>query len=196
MELRAPLSQRVVQYQIDAKYDAKTKELDATQVLIYKNLTGQPLARFPFHLYLNAFQPKSTWIKEAHRDGEGEGGRAGINNWKQKHYGSIEIKKFEVAGQGDLTSKLHFISLDDNNPDDETVVEVQLPKPVAPGASVEFHIQFHDKFPEVLARTGYKGEFIMGGNGSPKLECGGTVDGTATSFTTQPNSLRTSALSM
>ena len=64
-----PLSQRVVAYVIDAKYDPDKHSVDATETLTYHNLTGQPLDRFPFHLYLNGFQPKATWVHEAHRDG-------------------------------------------------------------------------------------------------------------------------------
>ncbi|HET9743260.1 MAG TPA: M1 family metallopeptidase [Terriglobales bacterium] len=164
----APLSQRVVHYQINAHYNAQQHSLDASEVLTYRNLTGQPLSVFPFHLYLNAFQPQSTWITEAHSH-SGQNGRGTINDWKPEDYGSIAISKFEVAGQGDLTSKLQFVSPDDGNPNDKTVAQVQLPKPLAPGESVEFRIQFHDQFPEVIQRTGYKGSFIMGGQWFPKV---------------------------
>src|SRR5215468_8626289 len=54
-----PLSERVVAYQIDARFDPAKHELDATEVLTYRNLTGRPQDTFPFHLYLNAFQPRS-----------------------------------------------------------------------------------------------------------------------------------------
>ena len=53
-----PLSERVVAYQINARFDADKKTLDATETLTYRNLTGQPQDTFPFHLYLNGFQPK------------------------------------------------------------------------------------------------------------------------------------------
>src|SRR6478752_4124321 len=46
-----PMSQRVVHYEIDAKYDATKHTIDATETLTYHNLTGQPLDSFPFHLY-------------------------------------------------------------------------------------------------------------------------------------------------
>ncbi len=68
-KVSGPLSQRVVAYQIDAKYDPPKHTRRGTETLTYHNLTGQPLDTFPFHLYLNAFQPKSTWMHEAHRDG-------------------------------------------------------------------------------------------------------------------------------
>ena len=54
----APLSERVVAYTIDARLDTKNKTLDASESLSYRNLTGQPLTTFPFHLYLNAFRPE------------------------------------------------------------------------------------------------------------------------------------------
>ena len=36
-----PVSQRIVHYEIDAKYDAAKHTVDATEVLTYHNLTGQ-----------------------------------------------------------------------------------------------------------------------------------------------------------
>src|SRR6185437_13626654 len=38
----APLSTRVVNYQIDARLNADKKTIDATEYLTYKNLTGKP----------------------------------------------------------------------------------------------------------------------------------------------------------
>src|SRR5229473_7771323 len=60
-----PMSERIVHYEINAKYDAAKKVVDATEVLTYHNVTGQALDHFPFHLYQNAFQPKSMWVSEA-----------------------------------------------------------------------------------------------------------------------------------
>src|SRR5262249_51871078 len=158
----APLSDRVVHYVIDASYEPNSHTLEATEILTYKNQTGQPLSVFPFHLYLNAFQPNSTFTRGAHRDYLSE-------EWKPSYLGAIDIKKFEVVGQGDLTKKLEFVSPDDQNPDDHTVAQVRLPRAVAPGESVEFRIQFHDKLPEVVARTGYSGTFTMGAQWFPKV---------------------------
>src|ERR1700677_1234976 len=64
-----PLSTRIVAYAIDAKLDPKKHTIDATETLEYLNLTGQPQQTFPFHLYLNAFQPQSTFMTEVHRGG-------------------------------------------------------------------------------------------------------------------------------
>jgi hypothetical protein len=162
----APMSQRVVHYEIDAKYDAAKHTVDATEVLTYHNLTGQALDHFPFHLYLNAFQPKATWVSEAKLTGNRD---AAYVKWEGRDYGSEEIRSFEVVGQGDLTKNLQFIQPDDGNKDDKTVVDVRLPKPIAPGAYVRFKIAFHDQFPETQERTGWKRDFLLAGQWFPKV---------------------------
>src|SRR6516164_9458516 len=89
-KVTGPLSQRVVAYQIDAKYDPAQHAVDATETLTYHNLTGQPLSHFPFHLYLNGFQPDASWVSEAHRDGEFR------EAWDAKHSGSNTVTSLEV----------------------------------------------------------------------------------------------------
>ena len=161
-----PMSQRVVHYEIDAKYDATKHTIDATEVLTYHNLTGQSLDRFPFHLYQNAFQPNATWVREAKIAGSRD---VAYDKWDPKEYGSEDIKSFEVVGQGDLTSQLQFIAPDDGNKDDKTVVEVHLPKAIAAGGYVQFKIAFHDQMPETQARSGWKRDFLLGGQWFPKV---------------------------
>jgi hypothetical protein len=161
-----PMSQRVVHYEIEAKYDSAKHVVDATEVLTYHNLSGQALDHFPFHLYQNAFQPNSTWVREAKTQGSRD---TGYNKWEAKEYGSEDIKSFEVVGQGDLTKDLRFIAPDDGNKDDKTVVDVHLPKPIAPGAFVQFKIAFRDQMPETQARSGWKRDFLLGGQWFPKV---------------------------
>jgi hypothetical protein len=160
-----PLSQRVVHYEIETKYDPKTHSLDATETLTYHNLTGQALDTFPFHLYLNGFQPNATWIKETKRDGTRD---EEFQSWDAKNYGSEEIKRFEVVGQGNLTSQLRFVQ-EDGNQDDKTVVQVQLPHAVPADGYAQFKIVFHDQFPETLERTGWKRDFLLAGQWFPKV---------------------------
>jgi len=165
--LGKPLSVRLVAYQIDARLDPVRKTIDATESLTYHNLTGHPLQVFPFHLYLNAFQPKSTFMTEVRLSGtRGTGPGSG---WDPKHYGAIEVKSLEVVGQGDLTRQMQFIQPDDGNKDDYTVFQIRLPQPVPPSGSVEFKFAFHDQLPEVVERTGYKRNFFMVGQWFPKV---------------------------
>jgi hypothetical protein len=163
----APLSTRIVAYTIDAKLDPAKKTITATETLTYQNLTGQPQQTFPFHLYLNAFQPQSTFMTEVRLAGtRGTGPDSG---WEPKHYGAETVDKLEVEGMGDLTGKMEFIQPDDHNINDQTVFQVTLPQPVAPGKSVQFRITFRDQLPEVVERTGYKRDFFMIGQWFPKV---------------------------
>ena len=175
-----PLSTRVVDYTIDAHVDPARHTLDASETLTYHNLTGQPLTTFPFHLYLNAFQPQSTFTTETHfsggpRDAEEE------DSYPARKLGSITLTRLEVSTNDplsgpdngcvrcDMLSSLHFVSPDDNNANDRTVAVLTLPRPVAPGGSITFNLTFHDIFPESVARNGYKRDFLMGGQWYPKL---------------------------
>ena len=164
----AALSTRVVAYNLEAKVDPDRHTLDATETLTYKNLTGQPLTTFPFHLYLNAFRPQSSFTSETHfgggiRDNETD------NKYPDEKLGKIEIAHIDAAGYGDLTPTLHFTAPDDGNQQDHTVAEITLPRPLAPGDSITFNLSFHDQFPLSIARNGYKRDFLMGGQWYPKL---------------------------
>ncbi len=161
-----PMSERVVHYEIDAHYDAEKHVVDGTELLTYHNLTGQALDHFPFHLYQNAFQPNATWIREVKVAGSRD---VGYEMWEDKDYGSEEIKSLEVLGQGDLTSQVRYIAPDDGNKDDKTVIDLPVSKPIAPGEYVQFKIAFQTKFPETQARSGWKHDFVLGGQWFPKV---------------------------
>jgi hypothetical protein len=161
-----PMSQRVVHYSIDAKYEASTHTVDATETLTYHNLTGQALDHFPFHLYQNAFQPKSTFVRESKIEGSRD---TSYDKWEEKEYGSETVTRLEVVGQGDLTGQLQFVAPDDGNKDDKTVADLRIPKPVAPGGYVQFKIGFQTKFPQTQARSGWKRDFVLGGQWFPKV---------------------------
>ncbi len=163
-----PLSTRVVAYTLDAKIDTNQKSLEGTEALTYKNLTGQPLTRFPFHLYLNAFRPESTFTSETHfgggiRDNESD------DDYPKEKIGGITITQITADNVGDLTGQMHFIAPDDGNANDHTVAELALPQPLQPGDSITFRIRFHDQFPLSIARNGWKRDFLMGGQWYPKL---------------------------
>jgi hypothetical protein len=161
-----PMSERIVHYEIDARYDAGTHTVNATEVLTYHNLTGQTLDHFPFHLYQNAFQPKATFVRDAKLMGTRD---TGYQEWEAKDYGSEDIKSIEVIGQGDLTQNLQYIAPDDGNNDDRTVVDLRVTKPIPAGAYVQFKIGFVTKFPETQARSGWKRDFLLGGQWFPKV---------------------------
>ena len=161
-----PMSQRIVHYEIDAKYDASKHTVDATEVLTYHNVTGQALDHFPFHLYQNAFQPNATFVRDSKLMGSRD---TGYQTWEDKYYGSEEIQSIEVVGQGDLTKNLQYIAPDDGNKDDKTVIDLRVTKPIPNNSFVQFKIAFRTKFPETQARSGWKRDFLLGGQWFPKV---------------------------
>ena len=161
-----PLSQRIVHYEIDAKYDAPKHTVNATEVLTYHNVTGQALDHFPFHLYQNAFQPKATFVRDSKLMGSRD---TGYSSWEDKDYGSEDINSIEVVGQGDLTKNLQYVAPDDGNKDDKTVTDLRLAKPIPNNSFVQFKISFTTKFPETQARSGWKRDFVLGGQWFPKV---------------------------
>ena len=162
-----PLSTRVTSYNIDAHINTDKKSLDATEVLTYKNLTGQPITAIPFHLYLNAFRPQSSFTSETHFTG-GIRDNERNDEYPDEKLGSITVSKISADGFGDLTGAMHFTAPDDGNTQDHTVAEVPLPHPLAPDDTVTFRLAFHDQFPLSIARNGWKRDFIMGGQWYPK----------------------------
>jgi hypothetical protein len=157
-----PLSQRVAAYWIDASVNTDAKSLDATEIVEYRNPSSQPVSTVPFHLYLNAFRPQSTFSRESHQQGM----YVPLGKGEQ---GSIDIKSVSAEGYGDLSKSMRFIAPDDGNQDDHTVMEITLPKPLASGEAIRFSLAFHDKFPLSIRRTGYKRDFIMGAQWFPKV---------------------------
>ncbi len=156
------LSKRVAAYWIDASVNTDAKSLDASEIVEYRNPSDHPVSTIPFHLYLNAFRPQSTFSREAHQEG--------LNvSRSQGEQGSIDIKSISAEGYGDLSQSMRFIAPDDGNQEDHTVMEVTLPKPLAPTEAIRFQIAFHDKFPLAVARSGYKRDFIMGAQWFPKV---------------------------
>ncbi|MNM84156.1 hypothetical protein D3C81_962370 [compost metagenome] len=63
----------------------------------------------------------------------------------------------------------HFVQPDNGPATDRTVVRVDLPQAVAPGAETTLDIRFFDQLPRVIARTGYFGSFHLVGQWFPKI---------------------------
>ena len=162
------MSERVVHYEIDANYNATKHTVDATEVLTYHNLTGQALDHFPFHLYQNAFQPKATWVREAKVHGSRD---TGYDKWESEGIRLGRNQEHRSRRPG----RPHHRTCSTSRPttaikDDKTVVDMRLAKPIAPGAYRAVQDRsFKTKFPETQARSGWKRDFLLGGQWFPKV---------------------------
>ncbi|MBM3311927.1 MAG: M1 family metallopeptidase [Candidatus Aminicenantes bacterium] len=160
---KAPLSDRVVRYDIRVKLDPASKRLEGRELLSWRNTSLADVSTLPFHLYLNAFKNnRTTFMRES--GGSHRGFERDPSDW-----GWVDVKSIRAADGTDLFPFRRFIRPDDGNPDDETVMEVALPKPVPAGGTVELEVAFEAKLPRVFARSGHADDFFMVGQWFPKI---------------------------
>ena len=101
------------------------------EILTWTNRTSHPASTLQLHLYLNASATRSR------RSGASRGGRREPPRPAPESWGSVELTRLTLSSDGtDLLPALRFLAPDDGNPDDRTVAEITLPRPVAPGETV------------------------------------------------------------
>lgn len=151
-----PRASRIANYRIEVTLDPSHHQLTATQTLTWTNVGASAVDTLPFHLYLNAFKNEASVFMQSAR-GVTRSGRTTDGGW-----GWIEVRSVQVGG-AELVGQLAYVG------PDETVAELTLPQPVAPGATIEVRFAFTAQLPEVFARTGYQGEFHLVAQWFPKI---------------------------
>lgn len=147
----------VASYAIEATLDVETHQVRGRETLTWVNTGKDPVRELAFHLYMNAFKNEdSVFMRESR--GKMRSATAAPDSW-----GWIEVNAISIDGGPDKTADMTFPG------PDETVMQVRLDTPVAPGASVKVTILFEEQLPVVFARTGYKGDFHMIGQWFPKI---------------------------
>jgi hypothetical protein len=159
-----PLSPRLANYQIDVRLDTGRKKLFGSEVLQWKNSSTDNIKILQFHLYLNGFKNnQSTYW-------QGEGGRTSSDFLKQENgWGWINVTKIGLPDGTILTDSCDYVQPDDQNNEDQTVLQVNLPYILKPGQVITLNIDFEAQLPRVIARTGYEGDFFMVGQWFPKI---------------------------
>ena len=156
----------IANYRIQARLDVDKKIVHGKQVLQWTNTSKEMLHEVQFHMYLNAFKNEnSTFMKES-------GGRLRNDRMdkKKRNWGNIFLQSFTTSKGENLLSSYTFIQTDDANSADQTVLEAKLKKPILPGETVEFQMDFRSQLPEIFARTGFaEGEFFMVAQWFPKI---------------------------
>ena len=160
----ATLSNRVVAYDIDAELDPVRHTIKGKQKLTWRNRSAQPVCSVYLHLYLNGFDgPGSTFMTEQRASESGF--RSNVDT-KDGEFGFIRLDK---VAQGGAAAKWSFVQPDGGPKTDRSVVRIDLPQPVAAGASTTLDIDFFDQLPRVVARTGYYGSFHLVAQWFPKI---------------------------
>ncbi len=135
--------QQGIKYKMDVKVDVLTNQFKGKQFIRYKNNSPDILYRVYFHLYLNAFQPGSVMDVRSRTIPDPDP-RVGdrILHLKPDEIGYQRIKKlsqngivlnYEVAG---------------------TILEVTLAKPLPPGQSATFEMEYEAQIPIQIRRNG------------------------------------------
>jgi len=152
----------VASYHLEAKLDANTHRVSASETITFVNRSESALNELWFHLYLNAFKNDKTLFLRSPFG-------AGRSGDKAKEYGYVDVKRLTwvEAARAELWPGRDPHS--PNDPDDETDIRVPLPRPLAAGDSATFELEFEDKLPEIVERAGFMGSFHFLGQWFPKL---------------------------
>ena len=158
--LKEPLSIRQTYYNINAELDIGKKSVYGKMETYWVNKSSDIVPDVQLHLYLNAFRnSKSTFRKEAFQNTVG----------KKSEPGWIAINSLTDRTGYDLIPFMSYISPDDGNPDDMTVLKINLPVPVRPGDTVFLKIDFESKLPSRIIRTGYTDDYFFVAQWFPKF---------------------------
>jgi hypothetical protein len=161
-----PLSDRIASYDISVRLDAENKMLNADEIIRWKNPSDDTIREIQFHLYLNAFKnTQSTFNKEANPGFR----QADVVKLKDEEWSWSHINKIEDEAGNDWTDFLEYVQPDDDNEYDETVIQLNLPRPVLPNDSITLKLNFTAKIPKVRVRTGYSNDFFLQVQWFPKV---------------------------
>jgi len=156
----------VVSYLIEAQLFPKIRKLTGTETLSWRNTCQHPVEHLRFHLYYNAFRSlKTTFMQE----GKYYKKYKSMEAQKKLKFGEIKIKEIRRIAGGDLTGNHRFVSPDDDNPEDRTVMELKLDEPVQPGQILRLKIDFILTIPQIFARTGAEDDYFFMAQWFPKI---------------------------
>lgn len=147
--------QQQADYRMAVNMDVKTYQYTGNQELTYTNNSGDTLKKVYFHLYNNAFQPGSEMDMRLQSIKDPDG-RMVVKVKKD----DTEIKESRIAKlQPNEIGFLHVSDFRQNGipaktKEIETVLEVELPKPILPGGTTIFTLNFHGQVPLQIRRSG------------------------------------------
>ena len=155
------LSNRVTEYHISVAL-GEDGTLNAQQTVTWKNPGHKDVSDLYLHLYPNAFSPGSTFLKES-------GGQLRGDKMQAGSYGSMTLNSLTIEEGETLMPRLHYVQPDDGNSSDKTLATLRLPHSVKPGKSITLTMSYTVKLPQVFARMGKAGDFVMAGQWFPKI---------------------------
>src|SRR5262249_30487402 len=162
--LTPPRSPRNANYTITARLDPATRTITGSEVIAWRNITRNAVSTLQFHLYWNAWKnTRSTFMREQALAGFGNDSARRAGEWARMDVGSVTVDG------ADRTASRRFVTPDDDNANDETVMEVPLASAIPPGGTATIIVAWTAHVPRTFARTGAIGHFFFIAQWFPKL---------------------------
>lgn len=150
--------QQRVKYKMDVRMDVQANRLKGKQTLEYTNNSPDTLFRVFYHLYWNAFQPGSMMDVRSRELGKvvlakNDSGRVTKVDWDSRVTDRISrLTPDEIGYQKILSLKMNGRQL--NYYTEETILVVELDKPILPKSKVSFEMEFEAQVPVQIRRSG------------------------------------------
>ncbi len=143
--------QQRVKYTMNIDMDVASNRFSGKQKLEYTNNSPDALDKVFYHLYFNAFQPGSSMDTRSQ-----ELGKILINgrqDWDSRVKDRIsKLKENEIGYQKIISLKMNGVAQPFKYR--ETILEVNLIKPIAPKSKVVFDMEFEAQVPLQVRRSG------------------------------------------
>jgi uncharacterized cupredoxin-like copper-binding protein len=147
--------QQKVAYKMDVAMDVKTYQYKGKQELKYTNNSNDTLHRVFYHLFNNAFQPESEMDMRLQNIKDPDGRMVTKTKVDDKEIKNSRISKLQPNEIG----YLHVTNFKQDGvnafaKEVETILEVTLAKPLLPGKSTKFTLDFEGQVPVHIRRSG------------------------------------------
>ncbi|MEO8070808.1 MAG: M1 family metallopeptidase [Acidobacteriota bacterium] len=161
-------SPRNASYTLTATLDPVNRQLYGSGRLRWQNTSHVEATELRFHTYWNAWRDEhSTWMREQRLSGYDP-----LERRADDDRGSIDVTTLALvtaAGSENLLPQARFVAPDDGNGEDRTVLLVPLPRPVAPGATIDIDLGWNAHVPRTFARAGAIGNYFFIAQWFPKI---------------------------
>ncbi|MGE5349056.1 MAG: M1 family metallopeptidase [Actinomycetota bacterium] len=153
-----PLSSRLTGYDMNVTLDPVGHTVSGLMTAWWVNHSTMPVGEAMMHMYLNAFSSNKSTLAR------GRWSAAGDDGW-----GWVKINSIFDGRGNNLIDSIRFISPDDGNEHDKTVLKLALTAVVEPGDTLLLKIDFTSKLPSPILRTGYEDDFYFVAQWFPKF---------------------------
>jgi len=143
--------QQRVKYDMEIDMNVSTNRFTGKQHLEYSNHSPDTLKKVFYHLYWNAFQPNSMMDNRSRVLGQIDVG--GKPDWDKRVEDRIlHLTPEEIGYQKIISLKMNGVP--QHFEMEETILEVELTKPILPHSTVNFDMEFEAQVPLQIRRSG------------------------------------------